>query len=72
MNLIITDKNGRQLALGDIVEHGSVGATYRVTNADENARGETLVQVTPLTGQAWMWVRENEIKLIKKYEKPKN
>jgi len=69
MNIIVTDKNGKQLALGDIVEHGNVGAKYRVTNADENARGETLIQITPLTGQAWMWVRESEITLIKKYEK---
>lgn len=67
MNVTATDKNGTILKEGDVVMHGSVGARYRVSNAFENARGETQVQIMPMTGQAWMWVSEKDIELDPEY-----
>lgn len=69
MNITVQDKNGKPLKEGDVVLHGTVGAKYRVLNAHENARGETLVQLIPMTNQAWMWVNEKDIELDTAYEK---
>lgn len=68
MNITALDKNGKTLKEGDIVLHETAGARYRVLNAFENARGETLVQLMPMTGQAWMWVDEKELELDTTYE----
>lgn len=69
MNIAAQDKNGKLLKEGDVVLHGTVGAKYRVLNAHETARGETLVQLMPMTNQAWMWVNEKDIELDATYEK---
>lgn len=69
MNITAIDKNGNTIKEGDIVLHGTAGARYRVLNAFENARGETLVQLMPMTGQAWMWMPEKDIELDTSYEK---
>ncbi len=58
------DKTGKSLKRGDVVKYGGVeGCRYRVMNAFENAAGVTQVQVEPMTGQAPLYVGENDIEL---------
>lgn len=70
MNIPLVDKNGVSIKQGDIVIHGDVGARYVVLNGFEMARGETMVQIAPMTGQAWMYVKEVDI--TKDLENEKN